>query len=131
MTGSADKSVKFWEFELVSHPGATGFVLQQSMGRGRQAQRGMFTRGMSRSLHRKQLALVHTRTLKMTDEVTAVCFSPNQKLLAVALLDTTVKVCGSRGRANLAADQPPSRSPGGLDSVLLARSSSQIRSSSS
>lgn len=38
------------------------------------------------------VSLVHIRTLKMTDEVLSVRYSPNGKLLAVALLDSTVKV---------------------------------------
>lgn len=38
------------------------------------------------------LSLVHVRTLKMSDDVLAVKYSPNGKLLAVALLDSTVKV---------------------------------------
>jgi len=38
------------------------------------------------------LSLVHIRTLKMTDDVLSVRYSPNGKLLAVALLDSTVKV---------------------------------------
>ena len=37
-------------------------------------------------------SLVHTRTLKMTDDVLSVRYSPNDKLLAVSLLDSTVKV---------------------------------------
>ena len=40
----------------------------------------------------KQLALVHVRTLKMTDDVLAVKYSPDGKLLAVSLLDSTVKI---------------------------------------
>lgn len=40
----------------------------------------------------KQLALVHVRTLKMTDDVLAVKYSPDGRLLAVSLLDSTVKV---------------------------------------
>lgn len=40
----------------------------------------------------KQLSLVHTKTLKMTDDVLAVKYSPDNKLLAVSLLDSTVKV---------------------------------------
>ena len=36
------------------------------------------------------LTLVHTRTLKMTDDVLGVRYSPNGKLLAVALLDSTM-----------------------------------------
>jgi WD40 repeat protein len=40
----------------------------------------------------KLLSLAHVRTLKMTDEVLSVKYSPNGKLLAVSLLDFTVKV---------------------------------------
>lgn len=40
----------------------------------------------------KQLALVHVRTLKMTDDVLAVKYSPDGRFLAVSLLDSTVKV---------------------------------------
>jgi U3 small nucleolar RNA-associated protein 12 len=35
---------------------------------------------------------VHIRTLKMNDDVLSVRYSPNGKLLAVSLLDSTVKV---------------------------------------
>ncbi|KAG6902304.1 hypothetical protein C0995_001914 [Termitomyces sp. Mi166 len=67
VSGSADKDVKFWKFE---HKNAAG----------ESAQNGRI------------LTLVHTRTLKMTDEVLAVRYSPNGKILAVSLLDSTVKV---------------------------------------
>ncbi|EMD40648.1 hypothetical protein CERSUDRAFT_130746 [Gelatoporia subvermispora B] len=67
VTGSADKDVKFWEFEE---------RLADSEN--------------PRSA--KLLSLVHIRTLKMTDDVLSVRYSPNGKLLAVALLDSTVKV---------------------------------------
>ncbi|EIW66132.1 hypothetical protein TREMEDRAFT_72445 [Tremella mesenterica DSM 1558] len=40
----------------------------------------------------KRLTLIHTRTLKLTDDILSIRFSPNGKLLAVALLDTTVKL---------------------------------------
>lgn len=68
VTGSADKDVKFWDFELVA-PKDGGV---------------------------KRLALVHTRTLKMSDDVLCVRYSktrdPTKLLLAVSLLDSTVKV---------------------------------------
>lgn len=41
---------------------------------------------------RKALTMVHTKTLKMTDDVLAVKYSPNGRLLAVSILDSTVKV---------------------------------------
>ncbi|KJA29958.1 hypothetical protein HYPSUDRAFT_31997 [Hypholoma sublateritium FD-334 SS-4] len=67
VTGSADKDVKFWSLEYKK---ATDESVQSG----------------------KLLSLVHVRTLKMSDDVLAVRFSPNNKLLAVALLDSTVKV---------------------------------------
>jgi U3 small nucleolar RNA-associated protein 12 len=39
-----------------------------------------------------QLKLVHVRTLRMADEVLCVKASPDSRLLAVSLLDSTVKV---------------------------------------
>jgi U3 small nucleolar RNA-associated protein 12 len=65
ITGSADKDVKFWEFELttdIANPG------------------------------RKQLTAVHVKTLKMSEDVLCLKHSPNEKVLAVSLLDSTVKV---------------------------------------
>jgi len=40
----------------------------------------------------KQLTLEHVRTLSMDDDVLCVRCSPDQRLLAIALLDNTVKV---------------------------------------
>ncbi|PPQ64699.1 hypothetical protein CVT24_008326 [Panaeolus cyanescens] len=67
VSGSADKDVKFWEFEYKD-------ASENSPQSG------------------KLLSLVHTRTLKMSDDVLSVKFSPNNKLLAVSLLDSTVKI---------------------------------------
>ncbi|KAJ8523465.1 hypothetical protein ONZ45_g54 [Pleurotus djamor] len=67
VSGSADKDVKFWEFE---HKDANEEAPQSG----------------------QLLSLVHVRTLKMSDEVLSVKYTPNGKLLAVSLLDSTVKV---------------------------------------
>ncbi|KAJ6629087.1 WD-repeat-containing protein [Mycena sp. CBHHK59/15] len=67
VSGSADKTVKFWEFERKD---TSGEISQNG----------------------KLLSLVHIRTLKMSDDVLSVRYSPNGKLLAVSLLDSTVKV---------------------------------------
>uniref|UniRef100_A0A7N6B438 Small-subunit processome Utp12 domain-containing protein n=1 Tax=Anabas testudineus TaxID=64144 RepID=A0A7N6B438_ANATE len=64
VTGSADKTVKFWEFELIKDQG-TG---------------------------QKRLTVKHTRTLQLEEDVLCVRFSPDQRLLAVSLLDCTVKI---------------------------------------
>jgi len=72
-SGSSDKEVKFWEFEVKG--GGGGGAAAGAAG---------------------QLALVHVRTLRVGDEVLALRYSrhgdPQKRLLAVALLDATVKV---------------------------------------
>lgn len=68
VSGSADKSAKFWNFEVV----------QEEIP------------GTKRTTPRLRLA--HTRTLKVLDDILSLCFSPDSRLLAVALLDNTVKV---------------------------------------
>jgi len=68
VSGSADKSAKFWNFEVV----------QEEIP------------GTKRTTPR--LKLVHTRTLKVSDDILSLRFSPDSRLLAVALLDHTVKV---------------------------------------
>ncbi|KAF2830965.1 WD40 repeat-like protein [Ophiobolus disseminans] len=68
ITGSADKSVKFWNFEIV----------QEEIP------------GTKRTM--PQLKLIQSRILKVNDDVLSVHFSPDSRLLAVATLDNTVKV---------------------------------------
>ncbi|KAI9642180.1 beta transducin [Ciborinia camelliae] len=68
VSGSADKSAKFWNFE----------VFQEEIP------------GTKRTT--PKLRLVHTRTLKVSDDILSLRFSPDARLLAVALLDNTVKV---------------------------------------
>ncbi|KAL1657122.1 beta transducin [Didymella pomorum] len=68
ITGSADKSVKFWNFEIVQEEIA----------------------GTKRTMPR--LKLSQSRILKLNDDVLSLRFSPDSRLLAVATLDNTVKV---------------------------------------
>lgn len=68
ITGSADKSVKFWDFVVKEH---------QPEGAAKPS---------------RSLTVSHKRTLKMTDDVLSVRYSPDNRLIAVALLDSTVKV---------------------------------------
>jgi len=65
VTGSADKEIKFWEFELVSD---------------------------SKEAKAKRLSINNTRTLKMNDEILCVKYSRDCKFVAASLLDNTVKV---------------------------------------
>ena len=67
-TGSADKSAKIFNFEVV----------QEEIP------------GTKRSTPRFKLA--HTRTLKVADDILSLRFSPDSRLLALSLLDNTVKV---------------------------------------
>uniref|UniRef100_A0A8C6XQW5 WD repeat domain 3 n=1 Tax=Naja naja TaxID=35670 RepID=A0A8C6XQW5_NAJNA len=64
ITGGADKSVKFWEFQLVK----------------------------DRNSIQKRLSVKQTRILQLDEDVLCVRYSPNQKFLAAALLDCTVKI---------------------------------------
>ncbi|KAH1004388.1 hypothetical protein HUJ04_004145 [Dendroctonus ponderosae] len=66
VTGGGDQTVKFWQFELI--------VDQQSESKV------------------KVLSLVHNRTLKLEEGVLCVKLSPDSKFIAVALLDSTVKI---------------------------------------
>ncbi|KAJ2782603.1 beta transducin [Coemansia javaensis] len=73
VTGGADKCVKFWSIELVRD----------------QSHHHHHHQG---AVSRRRMTLAHTKTLQMSDDVLAVRVSPDARLLAVALLDTTVKV---------------------------------------
>lgn len=66
VAGSQDKSVKFFDFRS---------IIDESY-----------------SKITPRISLYHTRTLKLTDDVLAVKVSPDGKLLAVSLLDLTVKI---------------------------------------
>lgn len=68
VTGSADKTAKFWNFEVV----------QEDIP------------GTKRTSPR--LRLVQTRVLKVNDDVLNLCYSPDSRYLAVSTLDNTVKV---------------------------------------
>ncbi|KAG8527033.1 uncharacterized protein KY384_008462 [Bacidia gigantensis] len=67
-TGSADKSAKFYNFEVV----------QEEIP------------GTRRST--PKFKLIHIRTLKVTDDVLSIRYSPDARLVALALLDNTVKI---------------------------------------
>ncbi|EXJ90989.1 hypothetical protein A1O1_04096 [Capronia coronata CBS 617.96] len=68
VTGSADKSAKFWQFKVVQ---------EEVLGTNRK---------------NAKLVLVHSRTLKVADDILSLRFSPDERLLAVSTLDNTVKV---------------------------------------
>ena len=86
VSASADKEVKFWEFEMQTPEDDSD--ADEADGAGQVDS----PRGVTKPPAQPQLALVHVRTLKMTDDVLCARFSPNGKLLALSLLDNTVKV---------------------------------------
>ncbi|CAH2106548.1 unnamed protein product [Euphydryas editha] len=65
-TGGGDKTVKFWQFELI--PDTTS------------------------DSKAKVLSVLHTRTLQLEEAVTAARVAPDGRLVAVALLDCTVRL---------------------------------------
>ena len=67
-TGSADKSSKFFNFEVIQEeiPGTTRMT--------------------------PRFKLAHTRTLKVSDDILSLRFSPDSRLVALSLLDNTVKI---------------------------------------
>lgn len=65
VSGGADKTVRFWQFELIDD---------------------------EELKTKKRLTFNSTKTLKLDDDALCVKISPNGRLIAVALLDTTVKV---------------------------------------
>lgn len=80
VTCSADKDVKFWDIRM-----------KQVEGTG-EGSRIVTRLGEERVIKTTQMGLVHVKTLKMTDDVLSVKYSPDGRLLAVSLLDSTVKV---------------------------------------
>lgn len=81
LTASGDKDVKFWEFESRSEEEEKEESEQEDEGEDEPSNKSIAT-----------LGLAHIRTLKMTDDVLCAKFSPDGRLLALALLDSTVKV---------------------------------------
>lgn len=69
VTGSADKTVKFWDFQL-----------KKSIIPG------------TEDKFDTKLTLYHDTTLELNDDILSVKISPEDKFLAVSLLDNTVKV---------------------------------------
>ena len=67
VTGGGDTTVKIWSFELIKDPN-------------------------NDSKDVKVLSLLHKNTLKLEETVLCVKLSPNNKYIAVALLDSTVKI---------------------------------------
>lgn len=74
---SADHNVKFWEWEVTTSAAAAA---NGAAGNG------------SGSFGARRLASRHVRTLKMADDVLCARISPDGRLIAVSLLDSTIQV---------------------------------------
>ncbi|KAF6841506.1 WD domain-containing protein [Colletotrichum plurivorum] len=68
VSGSADKTAKFWDFRIIQ---------EEVLGTTRTT---------------PKLKLVQSRTLKVSDDILCVRYSPDAKYIAVSLLDNTVKL---------------------------------------
>lgn len=76
-SGGGDKTLKFWDFQLVSPPPpehSDPSAPPPPVSQG------------------KQLTLKHNRTLALDEAVLGVKYTPDSKLIAVSLLDATVKI---------------------------------------
>ncbi|XP_072756737.1 WD repeat-containing protein 3 [Anoplolepis gracilipes] len=65
-SGGGDQTVKFWNFELIEDP--------------------------DNQIKAKVLSVLHVRTLKLEESVLCVRISPNNRFVAVSLLDSTIKI---------------------------------------
>lgn len=117
VTGGADKSVKFWDFELVKDENSTQkrwvdifcvHFLEWKWGAMEWPFDILYHLLGSKELGfvwiciliyffldvfcGARLSVKQTRTLQLDEDVLCVSYSPNQKLLAVSLLDCTVKI---------------------------------------
>ena len=83
--------VKFWDFQIKSQSMADGAAPKRRAGSG-----GESAPSVAQAGGVTEPTLVHSRTLKLTDEVLCVTFSraieAEKLLIAVALVDATVKV---------------------------------------
>lgn len=84
LTASGDKDVKFWDFEARA--------LDAEEGEGDEEEEEEEAQPVQRPQRAATLGLAHIRTLKMTDDVLCARYSPDGRLLALSLLDSTVKV---------------------------------------
>lgn len=66
VSGGGDKTVKFWQFELVESSDSESKA--------------------------KVLSVLHYKTLKLEESVLCVRISPNNRFVCAALLDSTVKI---------------------------------------
>lgn len=100
VTGGADKTVKFWDFELIKDEdsGKNKWVIichHKPRLSNPDFSISLSLLGFNVLLlcviHRR-LTVKHTRTLQLDEDVLCVRYSPDQRLLAVSLLDCTVKI---------------------------------------
>lgn len=90
-TGGGDKELRLWKWS-VAVPEADAEAEAEAAGKGGDAGEGEGG-AAPRAPPAKTLSATHVRTLRLTDDVLACCFTPNGgKLIAVALLDCTLRV---------------------------------------
>lgn len=110
MTGAGDHELRFWDFEMVATPpapDATGTVAPTADGDSDDEEEKPPAPPPPATLPQR-LALVHTRTLKLNDDVLCVAYTPDMRYVCAGLLDSTIQVCcegrGMCGAKNAAAN---------------------------
>lgn len=88
VSGSADKTVKFWDWTIVDDDDGD----DDEDDEDNQDDGGNGRNGKPSSTSAGQLSIECTKTLTLPDDVLSVKFTPNGALLVAALLDSTVKV---------------------------------------
>jgi U3 small nucleolar RNA-associated protein 12 len=103
VSGSADKTVKVWTWTVTAVPveapsviAAAGEGVTGDKPKGKKAKRAAAEAAAAAAaappVTKKVLGVTCTRQLEMAEDVLCVRVSPDGRLLAVALLDSTIKV---------------------------------------
>ncbi|KAJ4458152.1 putative U3 small nucleolar RNA-associated protein 12 [Paratrimastix pyriformis] len=88
MSGGGDHEVRFWDFELISAPPAAQPSDDQPEGQPDAAP----APADGAAPAPKRLSMVHTRTLKLNDDVLCLAYTPNMRHICAGLLDSTIQV---------------------------------------
>lgn len=117
VSGSADKNVKFWDYELVQRNDQVSAMDHGNIGKSSVLEKVLAVASRDfngcnvyhvvcgaqcahfvfplKQAGGKQLNIRNSRTLQMADDVLCVRISPDGRYIAVALLDSTIKVLES------------------------------------
>eukprot|EP00879_Flechtneria_rotunda_P014523 GHRR01015177.1.p1 GENE.GHRR01015177.1~~GHRR01015177.1.p1 ORF type:complete len:678 (+),score=232.06 GHRR01015177.1:75-2036(+) len=103
ISGSADKSIKFWTWTVTTVKQQLNGEQQEGSNNNNSSKKGGKKAGRSKDTGAnaqqedaatvvRQLGFTQTRTIEMADDVLCVRVSPDGRLLTASLLDATIKV---------------------------------------